>query len=223
MFFFGYLLNIQSQNNSFKKKGITFIIKSQHYFNKSLADSLNSNREKIRIKSLNPGDSTKVFFEETPLIGSYNEENLKYFRINPNEYIIFLIKRINDSIINRKNFSSIIKISRDSLIKSYFNLNQYKIQSLGFKEKYRNIISSYQIKHQINEERRSIAGFDCFKLVFENKNKIITMYVTDKISLNYHPIFNDLNVLKKYYPLYIKIVNKKYPKRVFDEYIFSKG
>ena len=41
-----------------------------------------------------------------------------------------------------------------------------------------------------------------------------------RIEMNYHPIINFKEILDKYFPLYAKLNNEKFPEDEYDEYLF---
>jgi hypothetical protein len=224
LFFVLTINNLNAQNESFQEKGITFFIKSKSYFSKKLADSLNNKAPKsIKIKSLNPNDTASVVFDDLLKIAHYDRSSIKYFRVNPKNYIYFKVRNLNDSIINESNFTNISKISRDSLKLSIFKIENFKELEYQFQERYKDFSKNFKLVKTNIENIKIIAGFNCYEVIFKSKERILQMYVTTEIKLNYHPEINDEKIIKKYYPLYIKIMSKRYPKRSYTESTFYKG
>lgn len=218
------IYNTNAQKKSFSEKGITFFVKSRSYFSKQLADSLNGKLEKkIELKSVNPKDTTTVIFDDILEIADYDRRSIKYFRVNPKNYIYFTVRNLKDSLINENNLTNITKIDRDSLNIDVFNIKNFKILDLNFKERYKDYGKNFKlIKTNLNN-KKVIAGFNCYEVLFESETRILQMFVTEDIKLNYHPEINDKEILKNYYPLYIKMMKKKYPKRSYTESVFYKG
>jgi hypothetical protein len=221
------LLNIydlNSQKQSFSEKGITFFIKSHYYFNKELADSLNNKfQNDLKLFSIKTKDSSTSTMKNTLEIADYDRRSIKYFRINPKSYIYFTIRNLKDSIMNENNFTNITKIDRDSLTLDIFNIRDYKHLNLNYRERYKDYGKNFKLVKTNFNYKKVIAGFNCYEVIFESEVRILQMFVTEDIKLNYHPEINDKEILKNYYPLYIKMMRKKYPKRNYTESVFYKG
>lgn len=216
-------ISANAQKQSFTENGVTFFVKSRSYFSKQLADSLNKvSKKKIELKSLNPKDTNVVVFDNILDIADYDIRSLKYFRINPKNYVYFVIKNLKDSITNDSYFTNIVKIDRDSLSNTIFNINEFTFSDFSYKEKYKNFNKDFKLVKTNNNKKKLIAGFNCYEVIFESESRILQMYVTEEIKLNYHPEINDEEILKKYYPLYIKMMSKEYPNHSFNESYFFK-
>lgn len=212
------------QEESFKDKSITFFIKSRSYFSKQLADSINNKSPKtITLEPINLKDTNVVILNDLPSVAHYDSKSIKYFRINPKNYVFFEVRNIQDSIINEGNFTNISMISRDSLKQSVFRIDDFKMLDYRFNVTIKDFSKSFILTNTNKENQRKIAGYNCYEVILENDSKILQLFVTNEIKLNYHPQINDREILKKYYPLSIKIMNKKYPKRSFTESIFYRG
>ena len=217
---------IIAQKEDFSKKGITFFIHKHKYFEKELSDSLSfeANKPKKRGKSITKKDSASITISIQPLRFAYfDKRSIEYFRVNPKEYISFSVNNLKDSVFNEDNFSNIIKVSRDSLMTTVFRIYDFKTIDYRFKKRYKDYSRNYVLKKVNLENRKKIMGFSCYEVILESDYKILKMFVTDEIMLNYHPVINDIKILQKYYPLHIIFMDKKFPKRNFTEFRFTKG
>jgi hypothetical protein len=219
-------LTSYSQKENFKDKSASFFIHIHQYFNEKVADSLsdvmNKNFQEFKSQVESKNDSLPQIIE-IPRVAYFDFKNVKYFRINPTEYIEFEIISKNDSIISEKNISNISMISRDSLLMTIFQIDKFKTYDYKFQKPYRDF-SSFKLAKIDKENIKEIGGFSCYEVVLESENRKFKMFVTDEIKLNYHPVINDINILKNYYPLYIKVTDKNYPEDVkFTEYRFIRG
>lgn len=213
-----------AQEESFKDKGTTFFIKTRSYFSKQLADSLNNTRSKsVTLEPVNPNDTSVVILDNVFEIAHYDRKKFTYFRINPKEYIYFNLRDLNDSIIYENNFTNISKVSRESLKQEIFQINNFKLLDYKFDAHTKEFSKNFKLVNLNEKNIRKIAGYNCYEVIFESETRILQLFVTKEIKLNYHPELNDPEILKKYYPLYIKIMSKQYPKRSFTESIFYEG
>jgi len=97
--------------------------------------------------------------------------------------------------------------------------NRYRYNGNGAEQeqiKHRFTDNSHQSIEIDSSDFKNIAGIKCFKVTaiynderFEKIKKldhkvIYEMYVTNEIKTKFHPFFNSLSVLNKFYPLYVK-------------------
>ncbi|REH56164.1 hypothetical protein C7448_101197 [Tenacibaculum gallaicum] len=214
---------VQAQKENFSDKSISFLIHSRRVQSKEIADSIRQKEKesfnKFKKNLEKTGDTINVNTETIPSYASFDVRSVKYFRINPKEYIEFEIRDKNAPILHKNNFTNIVKITRDSLIMSFFSIDNFKVYDFTVEKGY-NDFSNFKLTKKDLNDRKVIAEFDCYKVIMESDLKILEMYVSEQIDLNYHPIINDLKILKLYYPLYIKVMSKKLPQYIFSEYNF---
>jgi hypothetical protein len=204
-----------AQKETYTDKSALFVINQKYYISKKLVDSLNKSRT-ITLKSVT-GEEDDVSID-LPKTAS-GSESIKYFIVNPDEFIEFAISdRLNPKFSN-VGLSNTIKISRDSLKISVFNIFSFKISDYNYKERYKDF-SNFKLKKINRNIKKEFCGFECYKVILESDNKILEMFVTENILLNYHPVLNDINILKKYFPLYLKFIDKRFPKDKYSEYTF---
>ncbi|MDH7444520.1 hypothetical protein [Aquimarina sp. 2201CG14-23] len=120
----------------------------------------------------------------------------------------------------RNNSISFLKV-QDSAIytfrkKDSIVLSEKKISKNSFKNRLKwLIINSKEIK----EDRKTIEGFDCYKVYIQQAEAdsdmpltfsftILEMYVTEEIQSEVHPIIDNKDILSMYYPLEIKKVQQ---------------
>lgn len=85
--------------------------------------------------------------------------------------------------------------------------------------------NSFQLIEENKDKKRQICNFECYQIILRNINNpnyVIEMYVTEKVDVEYHPIFNSKKYLAKYYPLYIKYYDPNFPNDNYEEYKFYK-
>lgn len=204
-----------AQKETYTDKKILFIINEKNYISKKVADSLNRTSN-IPLKAISEEDTDISI--DFPIVYS-SSENIKYFIVKPDEYIEFTISDRLSPKFSNVGFSYTKKISRDSLIISVFNPFLFKISNSVFKEENRDF-SNFKLKKVEKNIKKEFCGYECYRVVLESDDKILEMFVTENIVLNYHPIINDVTILKKYYPLYLKFADKIFPKDKYLEYIF---
>lgn len=226
LFLSSNLHEVFGQKQSFKDKGITFMIHSRGYFSKKLADSLDIQSKKFYreflLKTGKHKDSIEKEVDNFLRTAYYDSRSVKLFRVNPTEYIEMNIRNVNDSIFTEQNFTNITKISRDSLKISFFFIKEFKVSDTKFTKKPQSF-SSYKFVSENKKKTKEIAGYTCYEVILESEFKRLVLYVTEEISLNYHPIINDPSIFRKYYPLLVRQEDKRFPKRSYKESFFSLG
>ncbi len=110
-------------------------------------------------------------------------------------------KMIGDYTVINRNGGTYSKLARKDSTTFYLKNKPYP-----FKKEHGIVIKEYR------NIKKEIHGFSCFKVVvkvLENTSKvkeyiIYNLFVTEKLSSLYHPVFKVKSVLEKYYPLEIR-------------------
>ena len=143
-----------------------------------------------------------------------------HFLVMPKHLIRFAVSNDfePDSTVT-SGISKISKISRDSLVLTEFNYAYFNQSS-------RKLITDFESSYDIQEidktDRKTILGFDCYKIVLHHNftNQMMELYATEEIKLAYHPVFQEREYLKDFFPLYIRQYNEGSKNLKYTEYKF---
>lgn len=141
---------VQAQEENFSDKSISFLIHSRRVQSQEIADSIRQkekesfNKFKKNLKETRDRDTINVNTETIPSYASFDVRSVKYFRINPKEYIEFEIRDKNAPILHKNNFTNIVKITRDSLIMSFFSIDNFKVYDFTVEKGY-NDFSNFKL------------------------------------------------------------------------------
>ncbi len=168
--------------------------------------------DEIYIERLTDGKKT-----DTILLKSEVEKRIEAFEmmlpliINGSKEEIKFYNEFNKDIITK--YYTI----DGELIKSKIIINKTRSEIKDEYDEYVEIEENDIIKlTEFRNETRVINGFNCFKVVYSYKasnkefdfftnaiSNIREIWVTQDIKCNYHPVINEIEILKKYYPLEI--------------------
>jgi hypothetical protein len=168
--------------------------------------------DEIYIERLTDGKKT-----DTILLKSEVEKRIEAFEmmlpliINGSKEEIKFYNEFNKDIITK--YYTI----DGELIKSKIIINKTRLEIKDEYDEYVEIEENDIIKlTEFRNETRVINGFNCFKVVYSYKasnkefdfftnaiSNIREIWVTQDIKCNYHPVINEIEILKKYYPLEI--------------------
>ena len=172
--------------------------------------------------SSNKKEETNLFPPPPPPPASRNEWDFSlHFLIMPTHYTQYVIPNdFKTDSTTTHGILRIVKIDRNSLKRTVFQplrFETYETEEYGLKS-----FDNYKIIKEDRTITKTIAGRECFQVLLDitSNGYSMELYVTESIELNYHPITNFKEILDKYFPLYVKIFNDKFPKDEFEEYLF---
>ena len=213
---FVLIYNVTSQTTESYEKNIgEFIIKVTDEVTQDYADIDESRTDSIWNKTNPKFDNSDFVVPKTPSVLVYKKEYKIHFLVKPKQYIQHKVDCNNNGEI-----SNILKVDRKTLYGTNFNLYSFRLKEnqLDFK---RHTENEFEIVEYFKNDKKTICGFECYKIKVKTKRRIIEMYVTENIELNYNPAFPNQHLLKKFYPLYVKEYLENYPNDVYKEYIFE--
>ncbi len=233
-----YSQQIESLKEDFKSKSSTFLIKTRNLSTQKYADyadSLNKNQ----VILWQPTDSILPDIllpppPPPPPLSVHDERYYTILKITPQSIVSFsLFKQelLNDTILVPE-ITSYKKIDRkDTTVVYFFPLKFETTEQvkLIYDDVYEESLKSefhkgYSIKEIDKNNRKNFAGYDCYFVLFQSNNfpdTIVETYVSDEISIEYHPFFNQKKYLMDFYPLYLKkIIDQKFPDDSFIEITF---
>ena len=165
-------------------------------------------------------------------MSNYDEKNEKTYKYNFYDSLLVYSEIVNNKIKgdyrvinrNKKTYSFLAK--KDS--STFYRVNIPYVFNM----------KTYNIKENKND-KKVIQGFECYRVnlrakIEENKFDVdlkeltknqfqnIEMYVTDKINLIYHPIIKNDSILKKFYPLELRVY-ESHIKGAFKKVILSEN
>ena len=145
-----------------------------------------------------------------------------HFIIRENSFIHYSIPNefVNDSLVARGIYN-IYKVDRKSLTIDEFSPNFFRLMEdtkpLFYRDQY------LEIAEENYDNRKNILGYDCFQVILkENTGYLTELYVTEDLILEFHPVVNAKIILSKYYPLYIRRFDPRFPTDNYREYKFIK-
>lgn len=200
---------------SYEKNIGKFIITVTDEVTQNYADIDKSTTDSIWNKSNPKFDNSDIAVPKTPSVLVYKKEYKIHFLVKPKLFIQYKVDCNNNWEI-----TDILKVDRKTLYGTNFNTLSFKLREnqLDFKRLTKN---EFEIIEYFKNDKKTICGFECFKIKVKTKRRVIEMYVTENIELNYNPAFPNQHLLKKFYPLYVKEYLEKYPNDVYKEYIFE--
>lgn len=147
-----------------------------------------------------------------------------HFIIMPKYYTQYTIPNEfkNDSILSY-GIRDVIRIERENLNRTEFSPWRFEIYE-GNPKNYGDFKRYYKFIAENKNVKKIIEGYNCFQVILKNikTKRMVELFVTDEINLNYHPNFNYKEILENYYPLYLKIYHKDFPNDCYEEYKFYK-
>lgn len=206
------LLSVSSQEKeTFKDKYQHFLIKVTDVQTQKFADR-NNGKEKAEKPSWVPELPPDAVFER--------EYEIK-FLIKPEDYFQHTIRIIDDEeSLSRVQLVNVLKVNRESLIGAIFSPFSFSISEKRDFNRHKK--DEYQIIEIDKDATKEICEFDCYKVIAKKRSRMVEMYVTESIDLNYNPAFTNPHLLKQFYPLYVKEYLDAYPNDVYKEYVFYK-
>lgn len=169
-------------------------------------------------KSNQKFDNSDIQVPMTPSVLVYKKQYEIHFHIKPKLYTQYTIECSSD-----KKVSNILKVDRETLMGSNFNPYTFTLEENQWDFK-RHTEDEFEILEYFKNDKKIICGFECYKVKVQSKRgakRIMEMYVTENIKLNYNPAFPNPHLLKIFYPLYVKEYLENYPDDVYKEYIFE--
>ncbi|MEZ4968952.1 MAG: hypothetical protein R2814_04690 [Flavobacteriaceae bacterium] len=206
----------QMKENYYDRAG-HFVIKKHSYIseNYSSGDLENDSEKNIQAPS-------NLYPPPLPPPQSRDEWDFSlHFLIMPTYYTQYIVPNDfkMDSTVTH-GVLEIIRVDRNSLNRTEFQplrFEIYETEENGLKP-----FDNYKIIKENRADTKIIAGRECFQVIVDiiSNGYSMELYVTESIELNYHPIMNFKEILDKYFPLYVRIFNEKFPDQEYDEYIF---
>ncbi|SKB77837.1 hypothetical protein [Maribacter arcticus] len=203
---------------SYEKNFGNFVIKVTDEVTQNYADLLDSRTDSIWSKSTPKFDNSDFEIPKPPPVLVYREEYKIHFFVKPKFYTQYTTK-----CDNGREIYHILKVDRETLLGTNFSPYFFELMENQW-DFNRHTEDEFEILEYIKKDKKTICGFECYKVKIQTKGvakRIIEMYVTEQIDLNYNPSFTNPHLLNKFYPLYIKEYLENYPNDVYKEYVFE--
>lgn len=231
--------NQSLKKEDFKSKASIFLIKRRSLATQKYSDYLDSiNNNQERIWQVIDSTYPMPLFPPPPPPPLYVHDDNFYtiLKIDPHSIVSFsLIKEelLKDTILFPA-LTSYMRIDRkDTTVVYFFPLKFETSQSVKLiyddynsEDQNSEFNYGYSIREINKNKRKKFAGYDCYFVCFQSNRypeTIIETYVTDEISLEYHPFLNFKKFLNEFYPLYLKKINdQSFPDDIFNEITFFK-
>ena len=199
-----------------------FIIKDHWVMTQRFADSINFRENESHLRRVEANNMPVP--PPPPMAAAFDYKYSEHFLVQPEVFIFYKFpdEFKNDSIVS-SGISSIYRIDRINNKMSVFNPRSFETYDdrrvFDYKDDNR-----FKLVEENRNQRRQICGFDCYQVIVRdtNTNRLVELYVTEELLLEYHPVFNVKKYLTKYYPLYIKFYDPEFPNDYFREYKFFK-
>lgn len=212
-------LSHAQENAKQKETNGHFVIKERWVISQRYADSI-SKRESDDQSGLNKS-MPDILAPTPPSVAVFDRKKSTHFLIAPEKFVYYTIpdEFESDAPVSI-GISSIYKINRETQKMTSFSPLSFE-QMGNYHVPYKSG-DRFQLVEENKNRKRKIGEYNCYQVLLKdmNTNRTVEMYVTDEISLEFHPIFNVKKYLTKYYPLYLKTYDPEFPEDNYKEHTF---
>jgi hypothetical protein len=199
VFVLGAMLSTHAQKQSFKDD-FSFKLKRRVFRSEEWAEKMRKGEESDKKETTK---DLKFDLPKPPPIESYDVNGTIHFDLRDGIIQIYTTaEREGDTVEYDEKF-----LDQNSLEYLDFNADSGKYEGLGYSRTNSPITDNFELLAVNKDKIKIICGYTCYEQLYKSKTNSILylqLYGTDEIDFNYNPAFDDIHLMKTFYPLYVK-------------------